>query len=71
MLKYIARKLLLAIPVLLGITIIDYAIMSLAGSPLDMLAGPRITQENIALRAARWLAAQPAGVHTIAESLGL
>ncbi len=60
--KYILKKLLLAIPVLLGITIIDYAIMSLAGSPLDMLAGPRITQENIALRAARWGLDQPVWV---------
>ena len=57
--KYILKKLLLAIPVLLGITIIDYAIMSLAGSPLDMLVGPRITQESIALRAARWGLDQP------------
>ena len=54
MLKYIARKLLLAIPVLLGITIIDYAIMSLAGSPLDMMTGPRTTQAAIALRAEQW-----------------
>ena len=52
--KYIARKLLLAIPVLLGITIIDYAIMSLAGSPLDMMTGPRTTQAAIALRAEQW-----------------
>ena len=57
--KYILKKLLLAIPVLLGITIIDYAIMSLAGSPLDMLVGPRVTQESIALRAARWGLDQP------------
>ena len=57
--KYILKKLLLAIPVLLGITIIDYAIMSLAGSPLDMLAGPRITEESVALRAARWGLDQP------------
>lgn len=54
MLKYIARKLLLAVPVLLGITIIDYAIMSLAGSPLDMMTGPRTTQAAIALRAEQW-----------------
>ena len=57
--KYVLKMLLLAIPVLIGITIIDYAIMSLAGSPLDMLVGPRVTEEAIALRAARWGLDQP------------
>jgi len=57
--KYILKKLLLAIPVLLGITVIDYAIMSLAGSPLDMLVGPRITEGAIAARAAKWGLNQP------------
>ena len=52
--KYILKKLLLAIPVLIGITVIDYAIMSLAGSPLDMMVGPRVTEQAVALRAARW-----------------
>ena len=49
--KYILKKILLAIPVLLGITIIDYAIMSLAGSPLEMMGGPRMTEAGIALKA--------------------
>ncbi len=57
--KYILKKLLLAIPVLLGITIIDYAMMSLAGSPLDMMVGPRVTQGAIAARAAQWGLDQP------------
>ena len=57
--KYVLKKLLLAIPVLLGITIIDYAIMSLAGSPLDMLVGPRVTEGTIAARAAKWGLDQP------------
>lgn len=48
MFKYIIKRILIAIPVLIGITIIDYAIMSLAGSPLEMLAGPRVSQEAIA-----------------------
>ena len=39
--KYIIKRILIAIPVLIGITIIDYAIMCLAGSPLEMLQGPR------------------------------
>lgn len=54
MIKYIVKKLLLAVPVLLGITLIDYLIMSLAGSPLDMIVGPRATAEAVALRAERW-----------------
>ena len=49
--KYILKKLLLAVPVLLGITIIDYAIMSLAGSPLEMMGGPRMSEAAIALKA--------------------
>ena len=52
--KYILKKLLLAIPLLFGITVIDYAIMSLAGSPLDMLVGPRVSQGTLAARAAQW-----------------
>lgn len=52
--KYILKKLLLAIPVLLGITLIDYAIMSLAGSPLDMMTGPRTTEAAVAVCAAQW-----------------
>jgi len=58
-LKYIWKKLLLALPVLLGITIIDFALMSMAGSPIDMMTGPRMSQEAIALRAAEWGLDQP------------
>ena len=57
--KYVLKKLLLAIPVLLGITVIDYAIMSLAGSPLDMMVGPRMTEGAVAARAAQWGLDQP------------
>ena len=57
--KYIIRKLLLAIPVLLGITLIDYAIMCLAGSPLDMMVGPRVSEAALAARAAQWGLDQP------------
>ena len=59
MVKYIIKKLLLAIPILLGITIIDYMIMSLAGSPLDMMVGPRVTRESLAIRAEQWGLDQP------------
>ena len=41
--KYILKRILIAIPVLIGITLIDYAIMCLAGSPLEMLKSPRIS----------------------------
>ncbi len=49
--RYILRRLLIAIPVLFGITIIDYFLMSLSGSPLEMLFGPRITEAGIQARA--------------------
>lgn len=42
--KYIIKRILIAIPVLLGITILDYVIMSIAGSPLEMLQGPRVSE---------------------------
>lgn len=45
--KYILKRILIAIPVLIGITIIDYAIMCLAGSPLEMLQGPRVSEAAI------------------------
>ena len=34
--KYILKRILIAIPTLIGITIIDYAIMCMAGNPLEM-----------------------------------
>ncbi|BCJ94917.1 peptide ABC transporter permease [Anaerocolumna cellulosilytica] len=52
MLKYILRRILIAIPVLLGITIIDYFIMSLAGSPLEMIQGARVSKEALAVKEA-------------------
>ena len=48
--KYMIKRILIAIPVLIGITIIDYAIMCLAGSPLQMLQGPRISQAAVAAK---------------------
>lgn len=41
--KYIIKRILIAIPVLIGITVLDYAMMCLAGSPLEMLQGPRVS----------------------------
>lgn len=45
--KYVLKRILIAIPVLIGITIIDYAIMCLAGSPLEMLQGPRVSEAAV------------------------
>lgn len=50
--KYIVRRILIAIPTLIGITLIDYAIMCFAGSPLEMLQGARISREAVAVREA-------------------
>jgi peptide/nickel transport system permease protein len=50
MLKYIVRRILIAIPVLIGITIIDYFIMSLAGSPLEMIQGARVSQAALEVK---------------------
>lgn len=47
MFKYIVKRILIAIPVLIGITIIDYGIMCLAGNPLEMIAGPRVSMEAL------------------------
>lgn len=48
--KYILKRILIAIPVLIGITMIDYAIMCLAGSPLEMLQGPRVSEAAVEAR---------------------
>ena len=48
--NYILRRIAIAIPVLIGITIINFLIMNLAGSPLEMLQGPRMSQSAIEAR---------------------
>ena len=48
--KYIIKRILIAIPVLIGITIIDYAIMCLAGSPLEMMQGPRVSEAALEMK---------------------
>ena len=47
MLKYIVKRILVAIPVLIGITIIDFLIMTMVGSPLELLQGPRVSEAAI------------------------
>lgn len=51
MTKYIIKRILIAIPVLLGITVIDYAIMCMAGSPLEMPQGPRVSEVAVQAKA--------------------
>lgn len=51
MLKYTIKRILIAIPILIGITMIDYAIMCMAGSPLEMLQGPRISEAAVEAKA--------------------
>ncbi len=50
MLKYILKRLLIALPVLLGITLIDFAMTCMAGSPLDALVGPRVSEDALLLK---------------------
>ena len=51
MLKYIVRRLLISIPVLLGVTVVAYFIMTLApGNAVDMMIDPGMSAENIALQ---------------------
>ncbi len=52
MFKYIIKRILIAIPVLFGITVIDYVLCSMAGSPLAMLQTARVTEEALALKEA-------------------
>lgn len=50
MIKYILKRLLIAIPVLIGITVIDFALSNMAGSPLDTMVGPRVSEAAIAAK---------------------
>ena len=57
--RYIIKRLLMAIPVLIGITIIDYALMCAAGSPLEMMVGARFSQSALELKTAQLGLNQP------------
>ena len=59
MMRYIIKRVLIAIPVLIGITMLDYLIMSLAGSPLSMMTGPRVSQAALEARAVQLGLNQP------------
>jgi peptide/nickel transport system permease protein len=51
--KYIFKRILIAVPVLIGITIIEYVLMSLAGSPLSMIQGAHVTKAALAVKSAQ------------------
>ena len=47
------RRILIAIPILLGITVIDFLIVNMApGNPVDMMVSPNVTGEALELRKA-------------------
>ncbi|GIO38653.1 peptide ABC transporter permease [Paenibacillus antibioticophila] len=51
MLKFILRRILLAIPVLIGITLFNFFIINLApGNPVEMFINPSMSQTDIELR---------------------
>jgi peptide/nickel transport system permease protein len=50
MLKYILKRIAIALPVLIGITLIDFGMSCMAGSPLDALVGPRISEDAVAAK---------------------
>lgn len=50
--KYILKRILIAIPVLFGITVLDFLLMNLApGSPLDMMRNPMVSEAALDLKA--------------------
>jgi peptide/nickel transport system permease protein len=52
MIKYILKRILIAIPVLIGITILDFLLMNLApGSPLDMMRNPMVSDVALEMKA--------------------
>ena len=65
MYKYILKRILIAIPVLIGITIIDYAIMCMAGSPLAMMQGPRVSEAALEAKKIALGLDQPCSYHRI------
>ncbi len=52
MARYIVKRLLIALVVLFGITIIDFAIMTMAGNPIQIISGgPKVQKEVLAQKA--------------------
>ena len=71
MTKYIIKRILVAIPVLLLITVIDFALMCASGNPLEMMAGARVTEAALAQRAINWGLDKPAWVQYFVWLFGL
>ena len=51
MAKYLLKRILVALVTLIGITVIDYWLMNLAGDPVKMMAGPKANAAALALKA--------------------
>lgn len=63
--KYILKRILIAIPVLLGITVIDYALCSAAGNPLAMMMTARTSAEALEQKAILMGLDQPAYIQYV------
>ena len=51
MTRYIVQRLLVSIPVLFGVTLVAYFIMTLApGDAVDMMISPGLSEQDIALK---------------------
>lgn len=58
--KYIIKRILIALVVLFGITLIDFALMQMIGNPIEIMAGgPRVSKEILAIRAEQMGLDQP------------
>lgn len=51
MIRYIIKRLFTALVTLAGITILDYALLNLAGDPVQMMAGPKANAAALAIKA--------------------
>ena len=69
--KYILKRILIALPVLLLITVIDFTLMCASGNPLEMMAGARVSEAALAQRAINWGLDKPAYVQYFVWLFGL
>lgn len=55
MFQYMVRRILIAIPVLFGVTIFSFLIVNLApGNPVDMQVNPYATEADIQTKKKHW-----------------
>ena len=55
MLRYIIRRLIIGVLVVLSVSIVIFGIMqAMPGDPIDLMAGARVSPEQIAEMKARW-----------------